>query len=198
MPASGGPKHMELAHAADPAPGAAPDAVRVFFALVPERPVAELFTALARDVARRARGRAVAGHHIHLTLAFLGDVAPAAIPALRRIGDALPHDGGVVVFDTLGSWRASGVAWIAPRELPPQVAALHGALHAALAAAGFPLDTRPFRPHLTLARRCVHPVSRAACAPVRWNVDRLCLIGSELTPEGPVYSELAAWALRRP
>ena len=177
------------------APAAAPDPVRVFFALVPDRAVVGEFTVLAADIARRARGRAVAGDHVHVTLAFLGDVAPAAIPALRRIGDALPHAGAVVLFDTLGSWRASGVAWIAPRELPPQVLALHDALHGALVDAGFPLDTRPFRPHVTLARRCVHPVPRARCAPIRWKADRLCLIGSELTPAGPVYSELAAWAL---
>ena len=177
------------------APAVAPDPVRVFFALVPDRAVVGEFTALAQDIARRARGRVVAGDHVHLTLAFLGDVAPAAIPALRRIGDGLPHAGAVVLFDTLGSWRASGVAWIAPRELPPQVVALHDALHGALVDAGFPLDTRPFRPHLTLARRCLHPVSRAPCAPVRWNVDRLSLIGSELTPEGPIYTELAVWTL---
>lgn len=186
---------MEIPQGPARVPAAATDVVRVFFALVPDRAVTAQFTALAKDVARRARGRAVAAHHVHLTLAFLGDVAASSVPALRRIGDALPHAGAVLEFDTLGSWRASGVAWIAPRELPLPVVALHDALHRALGAAGYPLDTRPFRPHLTLARRCLHPVSRAPCAPVHWNVDRLSLIGSELTPEGPIYTELAVWTL---
>lgn len=186
---------MELSQPSAAGPGVDPEPIRVFFALVPDESVARQFTALGKDVARRARGRVVAGDHVHLTLAFLGDVAVASVPALRRIGDALPRDGAVLEFDTLGSWRASGVAWIAPSAIPPPVAALHDALHRALGDAGFPLDTRPFRPHLTLARRCVHPVSRARCAPIRWNANRLCLIGSELTPEGPVYTELGAWPL---
>ncbi len=186
---------MEISPVPVRASVAASDPVRAFFALVPDPAVAGEFTALAKDVARRARGRAVGGDHVHVTLAFMGDVAPESIPALRRIGDALPHFGAVVQFDTLGSWRASGVAWIAPHALPPQVVALHDALHGALGDAGFPLDTRPFRPHVTLARRCVHPVPRARSTPIRWRVDRLCLIGSELTPEGPVYREFAAWAL---
>lgn len=169
--------------------------VRAFFALVPDATVAGQFTTLAQDVARRARGRAVAGDHVHVTLAFLGDVAAASIPDLVRIGDAMPRARAALAFDTLGSWRASGVAWIAPHGLPPQVLALHDALHRALVDAGFPLDTRPFRPHVTLARRCVHPVGRARCTPIRWQVDRLCLVGSELTPEGPHYREIAAWRL---
>ena len=79
--------------------------------------------------------------------------------------------------------------------MPPALLDAACALRDALAEAGFALETRPFRPHVTLARRCVQPLPRARCAPIRWRVDRLCLIGSELRPEGPVYRELAAWPL---
>ncbi len=169
--------------------------VRAFFALVPDDDVRRQFSALARDVARRSRGRAVAGDHVHLTLAFIGDVATTSIPALRAIGDALPRVGAMLEFDTLGAWRASGVAWIAPQEIPAPLNAMYVELRDALARAGFPVDARPFRPHVTLARRCVQPLPRAGCPPIRWRVDRLCLVGSQLRPEGPVYTELAGWPL---
>jgi 2'-5' RNA ligase len=78
---------------------------------------------------------------------------------------------------------------------PPELLALHAALGAALAAAGIVLETRAFRPHVTLARRCVQPLPRTRVAPIRWRVDRLCLVGSELLPQGPVYRDLASWAL---
>lgn len=169
--------------------------VRAFFALVPDDEVRRQFSSLARDVARRSRGRAVSGDHVHLTIAFIGDVADTAIPALRAIGDALPRAGAMLEFDTLGAWRASGVAWIAPQEIPAPLLLMHRTLSEALAGAGFSVDARPFRPHVTLARRCVQPQPRTGCPPIRWRVDRLCLMGSQLRPEGPIYTELAVWPL---
>ena len=169
--------------------------VRVFYALVPDDAIRVQFVTLARDVARRSRGRAIMGDHVHLTLAFLGDVAASTLPVLRRIGDQLPHVGAVLAFDVLGAWRASGVAWVAPGVVAPALLDLYAALREALAAAGFDVDARPFRPHVTLARRCVQPHPRAQCTPIRWPVNRLCLVGSELRPEGPLYSELATWTL---
>ena len=169
--------------------------VRSFFALVPDEGVRGQFIELARDVARRSRGRAITGDHIHLTLAFLGDVDAAALPVLTGIGDRLPHTGALLEFGELGAWRASGVAWIAPSAVPNVLVALHAALRDALIDAGFALDARPFRPHITLARRCVLPHPRVHCAPIRWQVARLCLIGSQLRPEGPLYTELASWVL---
>jgi len=168
---------------------------RLFFALVPSSAVRAAFGDLSRTVARRSRGRAVSSEHLHLTLAFLGDVPVAALPALQRVGAGMPRAGATLVFDTLGAWRASGVAWVAPSLVPPSIVALHAALAAALAGAGFVLDARAFRPHVTLARRCVQPQPRARCEPVHWPADRLCLVGSELGPAGPVYRELGAWPL---
>ena len=173
----------------------APDRIRAFFALVPDEAVRLSFLALARDVARRSRGRSISGEHVHLTLAFLGDVPVESLTTIREIGDTMPRTGASLAFDTLGAWRASGVAWVAPSVLPPVLAALHATLHTALTQAGFALENRPFRPHVTLARRCVQPHPRQRATPIHWAVRRLCLIGSELRADGPVHTTLAEWAL---
>ena len=171
--------------------------IRAFFALFPDNAARARLAALAAEVARRCRGRTVLSEHVHLTLAFLGDVPGTEIEALCAIGDALPKDGAIIEFDQLGAWRASGVAWIAPSVVPAPVLSLHDRLGASLRRSGFAVDPRPFRPHVTLARRCVQPPARARCAPILWQVDRLCLIGSVLRPEGPVHRELRAWPLER-
>ncbi len=174
---------------------APPASVRTFFALVPETSVRLAFGELARSVARRSRGRSISADHLHLTLAFLGDVPAPAMPMLRAVGDAMPQVGATLVFDSLGAWRASGVAWVAPAVVPQPITDLHAALAGALARSGFMLEERAFRPHVTLARRCVQPQPRTRCEPLRWRADRLCLIGSELQSEGPVYREIASWPL---
>jgi len=189
-----------MAPSIDTRPAVAPDArpapvVRTFFALVPDDAVRLRFLALAREVARRSRGRAISGEHVHLTLAFLGDVPATSVPDLRGIGDRLPHAGGVLEFDTLGAWRASGVAWVAPSHLPEPLAHLHAALNQTLRDTGFDVEGRPFRPHVTLARRCVQPQARAPIAAITWEVRKLCLIGSELHADGPVHTTLAEWPL---
>jgi 2'-5' RNA ligase len=172
-----------------------PSAVRVFFALVPDEQVRNSLVSLSRDVARRSRGRAVSGEHVHLTVAFLGDISADRVPALQKIGDQVAHRGAVLSFDTLGAWRASGVAWVAPSTVPSSLLTLHAELGAALAEGGFTIEARAFRPHITLARRCVTPMPRARATPIDWRVDRLVLIGSELRAEGPRYRELATWPL---
>jgi len=185
---------IESSETFPPAP-ATPNRIRTFFALVPEESVRLQFVTLARDVARRSRGRSISGEHVHLTLAFMGDVAVSSIPTLRGIGDHLTPRGAVLDFDTLGAWRASGVAWVAPSVLPPVLVELHATLHGALVEAGFEMESRPFRPHVTLARRCVQPHPRSQATPIHWAVRRLCLIGSELRPEGPRHTTLAEWPL---
>jgi 2'-5' RNA ligase len=180
-------------YAQDTAPR--PDRIRAFFALVPDDAVRLAFLALARDVARRSRGRSISGEHVHLTLAFLGDVPVERLDTMRAIGDAVPKQGASLAFDTLGAWRASGVAWVAPSVLPPSLSALHARLYTALSEAGFTLENRPFRPHVTLARRCVQPHPRQSSAPIHWAVRKLSLIGSELRPEGPLHTTLAEWTL---
>ncbi len=174
---------------------ATPNRIRTFYALVPDEAVRLRFVNLARDVARRSRGRAVSGEHVHLTLAFLGDLPVSSIPALRDIGDSLPSTGAVLDFDTLGAWRASGVAWVAPSVIPTPLADLHATINSALVSAGFAIESRAFRPHVTLARRCVQPHPRATSVPIRWEVRKLCLVGSELRPEGPRHTTLAEWPL---
>ncbi len=169
--------------------------VRAFFALTPDAQVRETLAALGRDVARKSRGRAVPPDNAHLTLAFIGDVDKAALPALLAVGDKMPGTGFVVNFDSLGAWRASGVAWIAPAVLPPPLLKLHSTLADALAAAGFVLEVRPFRPHVTLARRCLQPLPRARCEPIAWRADKLFLVGSELRDAGPIYRNIASWDL---
>ncbi len=173
----------------------APRGIRAFFALSPDDEVRETLTALGKDVARRSRGRAVSPENAHLTLAFIGDVSKDALVALQAVGDKVPKTGFVVSFDSLGAWRASGVAWIAPSVLPPPLLTLHSKLADTLAAAGFELEVRPFRPHVTLARRCLQPLKRAPCPPIVWRADKLFLIGSELRDAGPVYRNLASWDL---
>jgi 2'-5' RNA ligase len=168
-----------------------PRKARVFYALVPDRALQGALGALGRDLAERTAGRVLPDENIHLTLAFLGDVAVTGLDALKALLAALPARAFALELDTLGGFRHADVAWIAPSNAPQALAELCAVLGAELRNRGFVLDARPFRPHLTLVRRCRRPPATASCAPLRWQVTALSLLASEAAQRGVRYRELA-------
>jgi 2'-5' RNA ligase len=66
-------------------------------------------------------------------------------------------------------------------------------LVSALAACGIGTEARPYRPHVTLARRCERTVDGAIEPPIAWDVDAVVLMSSRLLSEGPRYRPIARW-----
>ena len=166
----------------------------MFFALVPPPPLGQSLGALARDVARRARGRPVPPEDIHLTLAFVGAWARARLPELLDIGAQLRGTAVELSLDTLGGFRRAGVAWIGAAATPP-LSALATSLAAALTAAGAVLEDRPLAPHVTLARKCRGPYPDERVTPLVWTADAVTLLESQTRAEGARYRPLARWPL---
>ena len=77
----------------------------------------------------------------------------------------------------------------------PELAALHDDLTRALQSRGFPVDERPYAPHLTLARRSTTVIDRRLSQPIRWRVNSFTLMASELASSGPAYRTIAEWSL---
>ncbi|HKU87519.1 MAG TPA: RNA 2',3'-cyclic phosphodiesterase [Casimicrobiaceae bacterium] len=168
----------------------------MFFALVPPPPLAQSLGALARDVARFARGRPVPAENIHLTLAFVDAWPLARLQELLDIGASLRGEAIELSLDTLGGFRRAGVAWIGAVATPP-LGALATLLAKALAEAGVALDDRPLAPHVTLARKCRGPYPDERVAPFAWNADSVTLLESQTRAEGARYRSIARWPLAR-
>ena len=170
--------------------------LRVFFAVWPDPAAGEAIAALARDVAKTARGHAPRPENHHLTLAFVGAVAPARVAALERIGAeaALAAAPFELALDSLGSFHHAGIAWLGAAVVPDALRRLSNVLRDGLTEEGFRVERRPFRVHVTLARRC-GTVTAATISPITFRVERMTLNRSQLQREGSIYRELAAWPL---
>ena len=183
-----------------PEPGAAAAPThRVFFALWPDAPARAMLVRLSHEVAHHAHGKAPREDNLHLTLAFVGAVADERLAALERIGGEAA--AGVAPFE-LALERVGGtgygIAWLSPDGVPTPLAALRAALTGGLSRAGFAIERRMFRPHLTLARHCVRAAQRGPVVPVRWTVERLALVESTLAAGGSHYRDVASWPLGAP
>jgi len=168
---------------------------RMFFALWPDAPLRAALAALARDVAREARGRATAADKLHLTLAFLGDQPAQKVEVLRSLAGGIGGPCFALTLDEVGCFKRTGIAWLGAGTPQPALLALQGRLAGALRQAGFSLDERPYAPHLTLARHARTPVHSALGQAVSWNVTSFVLAASDPAGERPAYRIVDEWSL---
>lgn len=91
---------------------------------------------------------------LHITLLFLGDVEQGRIEGLCDVARDLPVEAFELEVTGLGCFgqpRSPRNLW-AGVQPPEPVAALNGALKTRMAGLGITPESRPFRPHITLAR----------------------------------------------
>jgi 2'-5' RNA ligase len=149
-------------------------------------------------------GRVVPPEKWHLTLRFLGDTEQGAFD---RLGASLRASSlgaqADILFGGLGAFpraaRAS-VLWVGVAEGGAALQAIAATVEAAVQRAGFPAETRPFAPHLTLSRlqppRDVRPlVERVPSFDVRMTVDTVVLMRSHLGRGPSRYEEVERYAL---
>lgn len=138
----------------------------------------------------------VVADNLHLTLLFLGAVNEEQLPQLCQLGAqvASQQTGFRVVLDQLGLFPQAKVAWVGPSQAPRPLLELEQALREGVSALEFPLDTRHYRPHLTLYRKArTLPPSAEPCSPITLPVSGFHLYESCSTPDGVQYRKLASW-----
>lgn len=169
--------------------------MRSFIALeLPDSMVGEV-QALARQLRSAVPGRFMKPGTYHLTLAFLGEVDEAgARRAMEALDDACRGLGSVPLRpEGLGSFGRTSDAtlWlgIAPT---PELMKLARAARTALDARGIGYDAKPFKPHITLARRARLGQGELVglVFPGEARASRATLFKSTLSPDGTRYKPL--------
>ncbi|MFO7178515.1 MAG: RNA 2',3'-cyclic phosphodiesterase [Pseudomonadota bacterium] len=182
--------------------------LRTFIALpLPEATrerLAEVQRELARHMPQRAALRWTDPESLHLTLKFLGYVDPDRVPALEAlIGEAAapyaPMDTELGRISAFASPRRARVV-VAQFSRPAELCALAAEIERLAEPLGFPPETRPFVPHVTLARLRQPMDLSTALEPfppleLPTRLDELVLFESRLTPARAFYQALATRTL---
>jgi len=148
--------------------------LRLFLGLWPEPASLRELQAWADGLAWPASARRTPAGQLHLTLHFLGHTEaarvrplcaalPARVPAIELELDALAHWG-------------QGLQVLTTSQRPPALIELHAELADILRSQSLPVEARPFRPHVTLARQAVGVQAAAPC--LRWRSRALVLAQS--------------------
>ncbi len=146
--------------------------------------------------------------NMHMTLKFLGDLSGPQVvqvkAAVRDVG--LKHVSVMLQLTGVGAFpslRRPRVLWAGVTGEVEALIQIQKALDQALAGCGFPLEERPFHPHLTLGRvkepRDVridpHGIERLPFQSEKFSICKLVVMKSELTPRGAIYTPQAEYPL---
>jgi len=182
---------------------------RLFVAIFPPAHAVAGLQAAVADLGKRLPARAIRWTRpgqIHLTLFFLGAIATGRIPeiesALRAACDG--HRRHTVRVAGLGCFPNRSrprIIWAGLTGDLRAVEKLKEAIDAALLARGCVGEDRPFQPHLTIGRVAnLDAAGRSQLAEAltgeqerdfgEWQMERVDLMQSVLSPQGAAYSHL--------
>ena len=178
--------------------------IRAFIAIRATDEVREVVDGVVGELkASGADVKWVEPENIHLTLKFLGNISPDDVgklkPALDRALDGyrplMLTVTGVGYFP--GGRRAPRVIWIGLAGEVDRLREMAAGIDDACAGLGFEREKRPFRAHLTIGRvrrgsgglvDLMRSVDRITFKPLKLRVDRVNLVRSRLSPQGPTYT----------
>ncbi|MBR5756199.1 MAG: RNA 2',3'-cyclic phosphodiesterase [Firmicutes bacterium] len=126
--------------------------MRLFIAIGFDDATKGKILAVQRRLKELGSGRFTTPENIHLTLAFLGEVGEDRLSDVKAAMDKVTVPKLKLSFEKIGCFRRdSELWWIGLRE-DPALLKMQKELTGSLKDAGFKLESRKFRPHITLAR----------------------------------------------
>lgn len=152
---------------------------------------------------------------IHLTLKFLGSIAVDRVEGITRAMEEAargisPFRLEVKELGVFPNFKRVQVAWVGISGEADKLVQLQKRIESNLAPLGFAPESRPFTPHLTLARlrnqasleerqrfgQLIADTTFEAACPIE--VDAISLIRSQLTREGAIYTRINSARLEKP
>jgi len=177
--------------------------LRLFFALQPGAAQNVRLVDFTAPWITQLGAQPVPAQNLHITLCFVGSVPADRLPELRGLAGRMRGSRATLRFDNLEYWRKPRVLCATAPEtaaaLPAQ--SLSKGLAEACTAAGFLPDLKPFRAHVTLARK-LQPARAASlkwpsaiAPPISVSCDRFMLMRSDRGENGSIYSVVESWPL---
>lgn len=173
-----------------PETAAANGTARLFFALWPDETTRAALRHWTQPLKKQLSVRWVRPAHYHVTLVFLGPVPLAQIEPLQQLAAALPFAPFELALPRLEFWPRPQVLCLAADAVPQPLAQLVENLNGVARQLGLPVERRPFRPHLTLARKVRQGLAEPGAPQLAWPVREYCLVESRLSAAGPDYKVL--------
>ncbi len=140
-------------------------------------------------------GRRVRRENLHVTLVFLGAVDGARRACVEAAADSVRGQSFILELDRITWWPRPRVLCAGPSRIPSALLDLVGKLKRGCQGCGFEPERRPYRAHLTLARKVASGQRSTTVEAQAWKVREFSLVESRTLTTGAEYSVLRTWPL---
>ena len=139
---------------------------------------------------------AVPPENYHITLAFLGDITHRQHDELLSVLDELTAEPFDVELDITGHWEGPKILFAAPSAPEKPLMKLAKEIRKAARACGISVESREYRPHVTLVRKATSDVPPPLLPPsVKFHCQDFHFFESVSTPSGVRYPIRHSWSL---
>ncbi len=160
---------------------------RIFFALWPSEQQRQKIDAVIQPYRSKLAGSWTIRDNWHLTLVFIGGFPEHDIPALQTAANDIDCPSIDLKFERIYFWKRPKIICLYAGYIPSHLLGLVRSLELAAEPFGFKPEERPYRAHMTIARkaRFFEPITLAQPVELHWSGFRL--IESVSTPSGVRY-----------
>ncbi len=132
---------------------------------------------------------------LHLTLLFLGDIPAERLDALKQAASAVHASAFGLKLERFAGWRHNAIGYASPATVPDALPELVRQLRERVVNAGFGVDGKDFKPHVTLLRNLARlPQIQPVSLPV-WDAGEFVLVKSMPDRRGARYEIAGCWPL---
>ena len=171
---------------------------RLFTALFPDASACAAIDAARQGWGGLPRRLRPAPDRMHVTLQFFNAVDAAQEAAWRAALAELRFDPFDLALTRAELWHAPHGSIAVLRAEPSEaLAGLHAQTGALARQAGLAPEARPWKPHLTALRQADRVTPARLAGAIRWRVDEVRLVWSDLAAQPPCYRVLGAYGCGR-
>lgn len=166
---------------------------RLFFALQPSKAAIQKISELMRQTDETAL-KFYQPENLHQTLVFLGETQTSQLAALVQQVNALEMRRFVMQFTQLAYWPKPKIVCLTSSAISEELTQLVSTLETIATMLDFQIQKRPYRPHITLARKANQAVNWDL-KPIIFEAKHFVLMASTPSENGVQYVALHRWAL---
>ena len=168
---------------------------RLFFALWPNNQVRQSIVDVSSAIPFLGHSRVTQPENLHITLHFLGQVESERRACMQQVVGDLNNKSFLVNLDCLGCFKKAKIFWMGNKHQSVELVQLHRDLGESLANCGYQSESRQYKPHVTLMRKCVDPLDGNKDFIIPWYVDEFVLVESVSRSDGVHYQVIEKYPL---
>ncbi len=175
---------------------------RFFFALSPDKLTKDEIIQYRK--ALNVSGKLINAEHLHITLIFLGKLSINEQQTVIQVANNLRCMSFNIISGSIGVFN-NNILWLGLKSIPEPLRLLHKQLSLEIQKSGISVDTREYKPHITLIRKAMLKSDSVKSlllnktpAGIHWQVNEFILYESIDTADGVQYQKIKSFSCTIP